>query len=415
MPRRATPFLTLTAACLGLLANDAVAAETAPVVVQMTEDGPVFATRAGMTLYFHTRDSATPGKSQCTATVYTQGTVLGSPVHAPAAQPRQSCQDLAPPFRADANAVAAGKWSFITRDDGSRQWAYDGRPLYTLIKDRRPGDVQAPFDSLLKLDFLPAFAPVDLPPQVKLVRRKEGLVLATATGQLLYVQSGLQKASVGFDPNGPQPLRAGYLGKKDGDWSIVDAGGGIAQYAFKGRPLFVGSATIAQDPRDEGPGWAPAIYRPTAGTPPQIQTRLSVVGDIYTTDKGMALYAFVCTLTTPDHRSCDKPGDAAIFVSALCGAPEECSRRWRPYRAPADARPVGEWSTVEVAQPLFTDAAGTTYPAGLPRVKTWAYRNAPLFTYVDDQEPGETLGNETKWTFHSGFYVIRVPGQSEIK
>ncbi len=30
-------------------------------------------------------------------------------------------------------------YSVITRKDGSLQWAYDGKPLYTWIKDKEPG------------------------------------------------------------------------------------------------------------------------------------------------------------------------------------------------------------------------------------------------------------------------------------
>jgi predicted lipoprotein with Yx(FWY)xxD motif len=28
----------------------------------------------------------------------------------------------------------------IVRDDGSRQWAYKGKPLYLWVKDHKPGD-----------------------------------------------------------------------------------------------------------------------------------------------------------------------------------------------------------------------------------------------------------------------------------
>ena len=30
----------------------------------------------------------------------------------------------------------------ITRDDGSMQWAYDGKPLYTFKMDEKPGDMK---------------------------------------------------------------------------------------------------------------------------------------------------------------------------------------------------------------------------------------------------------------------------------
>ena len=29
----------------------------------------------------------------------------------------------------------------IAREDGSKQWAYKGKPLYTWAKDAKPGDV----------------------------------------------------------------------------------------------------------------------------------------------------------------------------------------------------------------------------------------------------------------------------------
>ena len=36
--------------------------------------------------------------------------------------------------------VASGDYSIITRDDGKKQWALKGRPLYFWAKDQKPGD-----------------------------------------------------------------------------------------------------------------------------------------------------------------------------------------------------------------------------------------------------------------------------------
>ena len=44
------------------------------------------------------------------------------------------------PLMASADAKAGGDWSIVTRDDGSRQWAYKGKPLYHWTKDQKPGD-----------------------------------------------------------------------------------------------------------------------------------------------------------------------------------------------------------------------------------------------------------------------------------
>lgn len=45
-----------------------------------------------------------------------------------------------PPLMATSNAKPMGNWTVITRDDGSKQWAYNGKPLYTWKKDTKPGD-----------------------------------------------------------------------------------------------------------------------------------------------------------------------------------------------------------------------------------------------------------------------------------
>jgi len=46
------------------------------------------------------------------------------------------------PFAAPADAVASGFWSVLTRDDGSKQWAYRNYALYTYAGDTKPGDLR---------------------------------------------------------------------------------------------------------------------------------------------------------------------------------------------------------------------------------------------------------------------------------
>jgi predicted lipoprotein with Yx(FWY)xxD motif len=100
--------LVLTAA----LALPAMAFAAEPV---MMKDG-VMADHKGMTLY--TFDKDTGGKSVCTG----------------------ECAEHWPPFKAEAGAKAEGKWTVVKRDDGTMQWAYDGKPLYYFMKDKKPGD-----------------------------------------------------------------------------------------------------------------------------------------------------------------------------------------------------------------------------------------------------------------------------------
>jgi predicted lipoprotein with Yx(FWY)xxD motif len=72
----------------------------------------------GMTLYTFDKDPVGAGKSVCNG----------------------PCAKNWPPFMATSSDKASGDWSIITRDDGSRQWAYKGKPLYLWAKDMKPGD-----------------------------------------------------------------------------------------------------------------------------------------------------------------------------------------------------------------------------------------------------------------------------------
>jgi predicted lipoprotein with Yx(FWY)xxD motif len=80
-----------------------------------TSDG-VLTNQAGMTLYTFDRDSA--GKSMCNG----------------------QCASNWPPLMAKDGDKASGDYSIVTRDDGSKQWAYKGKPLYLWAKDQKSGD-----------------------------------------------------------------------------------------------------------------------------------------------------------------------------------------------------------------------------------------------------------------------------------
>jgi predicted lipoprotein with Yx(FWY)xxD motif len=72
----------------------------------------------GMTLYVFDKDVAGSGKSTCNG----------------------PCAANWPPLTAPADAEGSSDFSVITRDDGSKQWAYKGKPLYYWVKDQKPGD-----------------------------------------------------------------------------------------------------------------------------------------------------------------------------------------------------------------------------------------------------------------------------------
>lgn len=104
----------LLAAALVLGAGAALAD---PAMIATTAKGKTLVDAKGMTLYTFAKDAG--GKSACTG----------------------GCAKNWPPLMAKAGAMAEGDWTVITRDDGSKQWAYKGKPLYTWVKDKKPGDI----------------------------------------------------------------------------------------------------------------------------------------------------------------------------------------------------------------------------------------------------------------------------------
>jgi predicted lipoprotein with Yx(FWY)xxD motif len=82
-----------------------------------TSIGSVMTTPSGMTVYTFDRDQN--GRSNCYA----------------------DCARHWPPVTADGYAQEYGRMSLVSRTDGPRQWAYDGKPLYTYAEDSVPGDV----------------------------------------------------------------------------------------------------------------------------------------------------------------------------------------------------------------------------------------------------------------------------------
>ncbi len=114
---RSTPSIIALVTGLMLTASATLAQTAQPPKVADTSKGQALVDPKGMTLYVFDRDTA--GKSACSG----------------------QCAQNWPPLAAAANAQASGDWTVITRDDGSKQWAYKGKPLYTWARDTKAGDV----------------------------------------------------------------------------------------------------------------------------------------------------------------------------------------------------------------------------------------------------------------------------------
>ena len=109
--------LTLAASFVALAMIAACASmDGGPAKVGDTCVGKVLTDGKGMTLYTFDRDAA--GKSNCNG----------------------PCAQAWPPLPASADAKDSGEWTVVTRDDGSKMWAYKTKPLYTWQRDTKAGD-----------------------------------------------------------------------------------------------------------------------------------------------------------------------------------------------------------------------------------------------------------------------------------
>jgi predicted lipoprotein with Yx(FWY)xxD motif len=103
----------LMSAAIVVFAGSALAA---PAMTADSAKGKVLTDAKGMTLYTFDKDGN--GKSACNG----------------------KCAENWPPLMASSSDKAGGGYTIIKRDDGKMQWAYKGKPLYTWVKDSKPGD-----------------------------------------------------------------------------------------------------------------------------------------------------------------------------------------------------------------------------------------------------------------------------------
>jgi predicted lipoprotein with Yx(FWY)xxD motif len=109
----------IASAVLSLAVSQAPAQTAEPAKIGDTSKGKALVDAKGMTLYTLDRDT-TPNKSSCNG----------------------QCATNWPPLAVAADAKDVGSWTIIARDDGSKQWAYKGKPLYFWKDDKKPGDVE---------------------------------------------------------------------------------------------------------------------------------------------------------------------------------------------------------------------------------------------------------------------------------
>jgi predicted lipoprotein with Yx(FWY)xxD motif len=200
--------------------------------------GQVLVNEHGMPLYVHAR-GAIAEKSACM---------------------RGRCANNFAPYEAGLLSQPAGSFTVVERDDGIRQWAYQGQLLYAYDGDIQAGDAKG---VLQGKDWSAAvLVRYFIPQDVKVVHTPfGGDTFATAKGETLYVLNiatpnqgrsfryvNLPNPTVGR-ALGPaacdveclktwRPLRAPAAARPAGFWDIAMRSDGSRQWAYRGFPVY---------------------------------------------------------------------------------------------------------------------------------------------------------------------------------
>jgi predicted lipoprotein with Yx(FWY)xxD motif len=348
------------------------------ITTRDTDLGRVFADKDGMTLYFARRDrrNSESVTSNCLNIQHKTGK---GQAHSPniygliRQDNRPTCMDKTPPLVALEGTKPVGKWDFATRKDGLNQWAFDGRPVYRSIKDVAPGDVNGTGE--------PAYVPIPVIPGVRVHSDGYGQRLETENGMTLYTYDR-DRPNRSACENGCErtwhPLLTGMMAVSTSpEWTLVRRADGTKQWAFQGKPLYTNVDDIDAGTRNgEGvANWRLALVKPGVGMPPEVATRVTWLGQVFTDAKGFTLYRYHCTDLSVDNLPCDDPDDRSNEWFAYCGTPERCATQFRPLLAPTNAKgwrtktlsPCGPTAAVRCSRlSAMTPPANSTLSASLP-------------------------------------------------
>jgi predicted lipoprotein with Yx(FWY)xxD motif len=309
----------------------------------------MFADRTGMTLYTFDRDEGKPGKSVCNG----------------------DCALLWPPLLAGADAQPQPGWTIIQRDDGTSQWAFQGKPLYRYKSDAFPG---ATFGEGVGTVWHVAFQHIPVPGGVGIGPAVAGQVLTDAKGLTLYSSEADHPGRSACADRCLEtwwPVAAPELANPFGDFSVVVRADGFRQWAFKGKPLYrhIDDVAPGETTGERVRGWHAVVLEPAPPLPSWARVQHSDAGELIANAQGLTIYTHE---VNPNNRR------------LLANRPAFCKDRadecydpdFVPFLAAPDAKPTGVWSLVKLSD-------GT---------QQWAYKGMKVFTNVNDRKPGEFKG-----------------------
>ncbi len=321
------------------------AALAAPAEVRERKDGAgvIYADAQDRTLYTYAQDK--PGKSLC----------------------NDVCARAWPPLIAPGDAKSDAAWSAIARDDGKKQWALNGRPVYIFAKDL-PGTSFG--EGAGNLAWRVAMTPIFTPPGVTQRQSVLGRILIDRGGHTLYRRTDGKPCTAKCLEDW-MPLIAPLAAKAKGDWTMVARDDGARQWAYRGQVLY----TYTRDSRPgeiEGHGrdkaWQAAVLSPAAGEPAWVTIQGTDMGEVFADATGRTLYVAPAGLDQARKLMCDQACLDAAFTAVA---------------ATDTDKNLGDWSVVT------RDGK-----------KLWAYKGDAVFTHSRDRKPGEVGGD--RWLVGTG-------------
>lgn len=340
-----------------------------------TSIGTVFSANQGLTLY--TFESDSPGRSNCNG----------------------GCADIWPPLFAGDSAVASGDFSIVTRDDGSRQWAFKEYPLYFYYLDEQQGDINGegvngvwyvarpnPWqevsidDTTSGLVFAGQHSVIDVTTE-----GEKGIIRTDRQGFTLYTFVADDATPGESSCNGPcavtwPPLYADLGARASGDFSIITRDDGTQQWAFKTYPIYF--YRFDADPgQTQGHGIEGAGDLWYAARPDPLQVVDSNIGSLFA-GKGSVIDVETDGSQADSRRQRDDftlyTFDSDVVDSGGSNCNGMCASVWPPLYTDPGAKPSALMSIV-------TRDDGT---------QQWAYKGRPLYFFINDTVAGQTNGDD---------------------
>ena len=312
------------------------------------------------------------------------------------------CLEIWPAFLPSVTDKAIGDFTIFARTDGTKQWAYRGKPLYFFKKDLTRGDINGdgvknvwhlvppPVSTITtnlvqENNILGATITVNGNAHVML-RDTNGVdfidTIVDKTGFALYTfdndSAGISSCTGACIDTWPA-LLADANDVASAPYSIITRANGMRQWAINNMPLyfFTPDATAA-DTKGEN---IKSIWHVARPAPVKVDDNakgklLVSHGDVMASQGKTAVQLTGLTLYT---------FDTDMANSGISNCFDGCAVTWPPLYASSADQAFGDFTIIS-----RSENNSTTFQ--------WAYQGLPLYFYVGDNVVGDTNGDYTGWT-----------------